>query len=971
MAKVKRLKGTDVFDFGSDMEGVLTSPLTRTKVNAAMYRGGDRIPLEYVLSVWTAIRVLSRPAGPRTSVLNALLTFLRDNMCRSMVPRECAPLIQEVVLSSTPGLGRDAAGILWDMGADDARPGDSPTMMPLISAGEGGLNIEDVAKRGVDSSMMLSSHKVMLSTIVACLLPTEEWRALLVNHGDAVSSERLGAVRKELLGLLTKGERTLYSRRVNGGGMTACELQGRGSGVIALQGELPKAIEGFSWSITLTEAVEGTLANVIGGILLRGYSAVMRWLLSERWRWEDSGTLKRIREVAEVHRLSKEEMHVMVLTMLWDSSSGWLLAKGAVPACYSKGCAGPMSKSKDGEAPARESGSGKGASYTRRAHTLLLTYLSDVLWTARASSAGPRGSHSLTEAMGMDSIYFAKGKGSLISKGVVAPINFEPEAPGGGHRREVGIVASVMSYLSGVTPAQPGGYSSSISSMVPTEGAIPLELHGLSGQRQEVLLSTLRRGMSLAGKGTHILLHGLPGAGKTELAKSLARHLGGNLCQPATGFDLAGIDDIPQVSPMERLRRLRTMSLNCLQGDIILVDEADRTLNCGTEVSMSSVHNGGQVPKELLNEFMDTAHGSYIWIVNATWWIPPSTMRRFDYVLKASLPDQTSRGSLASTIANRVGLSCPEVQARLMDVALEYPLTPAGIQKIARVLVEDPTAGKGVLEEVAESHLNSSEHSVGWRRERVTSGPGGSSYDPLFVNVSEGSYSLAELEARARRFLSMPAERKKAVGLQNLNVLLYGPPGTGKTEWARHLAGVLKRPLEEISATSLMDKYVGGTEEKIRAAFSAAEGREAVLLIDEADAVLGSRESAERSWEVSQVEQFLYSMENYKGILLCTTNFEDHLDKALLRRFYASLRFGYMKADVVPSIMERSLRSLGIEEPVSDCSLGALRGLSLTPADFGKACRVLALAEEVTQEALVATITGAARSREGTRKLGL
>ena len=57
------------------------------------------------------------------------------------------------------------------------------------------------------------------------------------------------------------------------------------------------------------------------------------------------------------------------------------------------------------------------------------------------------------------------------------------------------------------------------------------------------------------------------------------------------------------------------------------------------------------------------------------------------------------------------------------------------------------------------------------------------------------------------------------------------------------------------------------------------------LIFDEADSLLADRRAAERSWEVSQVNEMLTWMESHPLPFACTTNFGEHLDAATLRRF--------------------------------------------------------------------------------------
>ena len=51
---------------------------------------------------------------------------------------------------------------------------------------------------------------------------------------------------------------------------------------------------------------------------------------------------------------------------------------------------------------------------------------------------------------------------------------------------------------------------------------------------------------------------------------------------------------------------------------------------------------------------------------------------------------------------------------------------------------------------------------------------------------------------------------------------------------------------------------------------------------------------AQRSWEVTQVNELLCRMENFNGVLIGATNFTDTLDPAVARRFTFKLEFQYL-----------------------------------------------------------------------------
>jgi SpoVK/Ycf46/Vps4 family AAA+-type ATPase len=120
--------------------------------------------------------------------------------------------------------------------------------------------------------------------------------------------------------------------------------------------------------------------------------------------------------------------------------------------------------------------------------------------------------------------------------------------------------------------------------------------------------------------------------------------------------------------------------------------------------------------------------------------------------------------------------------------------------------------------------------------------------------------------------------------------------------------------------------------------FQEAMAERAVLLLDEADSFLQDRKGAQRSWEISQVNELLTQMEDFEGIFIASTNLMDSLDGAALRRFDLKIRFDYLKADQAWAMFQDTARRLGLE-PGPDAPT-ALRQLGLlTPGDFANVFR--------------------------------
>lgn len=136
-----------------------------------------------------------------------------------------------------------------------------------------------------------------------------------------------------------------------------------------------------------------------------------------------------------------------------------------------------------------------------------------------------------------------------------------------------------------------------------------------------------------------------------------------------------------------------------------------------------------------------------------------------------------------------------------------------------------------------------------------------------------------------------------------------------------------------------MSKWVGENEKNIARAFREAEQEGAVLLIDEVDGFLQDRRDAQRSWEVTLVNEMLTQMESFSGILVASTNLMEGLDQAALRRFDLKVRFDFLRSDQAAELLRRSCMGLGI--PFLQTEQMAIRRLpNLTPGDFAAVARL-------------------------------
>ena len=151
---------------------------------------------------------------------------------------------------------------------------------------------------------------------------------------------------------------------------------------------------------------------------------------------------------------------------------------------------------------------------------------------------------------------------------------------------------------------------------------------------------------------------------------------------------------------------------------------------------------------------------------------------------------------------------------------------------------------------------------------------------------------LGQVEGRAiSRFLedahNIELLARKGVAAR-LGLLMHGPPGTGKSLLASHVAAQLKRPFYVVRLDSLISSRLGETAKNIRGVFEFIPQREAVLFLDEMDAIAKVRDDRHELGElkrvVNTVLQGLDSLSE-EVVVIGATNHAHLLDAAIWRRF--------------------------------------------------------------------------------------
>lgn len=224
--------------------------------------------------------------------------------------------------------------------------------------------------------------------------------------------------------------------------------------------------------------------------------------------------------------------------------------------------------------------------------------------------------------------------------------------------------------------------------------------------------------------------------------------------------------------------------------------------------------------------------------------------------------------------------------AAAADLAARHPIDPAQIDQVGRDARAadatgpiDPSAVTGLIRRRCEMTLAAgialSTPAVAW---------------PRLVLPEAAALQLRDAVARLRLrsvVLDDWGMRELTGATCGARLLFTGPPGTGKSLAAAAVATAAGTDLLRVDVSQLVSKWLGETEKNLARAFDAAERTQAVLLLDEADALFGARtqiSDAHDRYANQETAYLLQRLDDFQGLVVLTTNLRHNIDPAFLRR---------------------------------------------------------------------------------------
>ncbi len=401
---------------------------------------------------------------------------------------------------------------------------------------------------------------------------------------------------------------------------------------------------------------------------------------------------------------------------------------------------------------------------------------------------------------------------------------------------------------------------------------------------------------------TGVIFYGVPGTGKTMLARALAYEAGVPIHQLSPS-DLygAGVRD-----PEAKLNSVFDQAESHPEGSLIVIDELDFIAGERGSQGNGDRANLSTMLLARLDRLNSKGNVMVIGTTNRLEAIDDALRRhgRFSREIHVPAPSQDGRRHILQIHTRKMPLAGTfdeEHETLRQQVAqrthgyvgadLAELCRQAGLNALRRAHPIDildrgdhsPQAPLSITAEDFQNAMTIVKPSA--LKEVMVSVP-----DVTFSDIAGLGHVIDDIQERVLRPLKEP-EVFQAMGLPpERGILLYGPPGTGKTMLAKAIANECGANFLAVQGPELLSKWVGESEEGVRKVFARARQlAPSIVFFDEIEALLPARGSHANDSGVSDrvVNQFLAEMDGVVDLgsvsILAATNRPEMIDPAAVR----------------------------------------------------------------------------------------
>lgn len=433
-----------------------------------------------------------------------------------------------------------------------------------------------------------------------------------------------------------------------------------------------------------------------------------------------------------------------------------------------------------------------------------------------------------------------------------------------------------------------------------------------------------------------VLFHGAPGTGKTLLARSLASEVNAGLFI-VNGPDIVGTYSGETESNLRRLFVDATLN----PPSIVLIDEIDSIAPFRRRATGPSDARAVAQLLALMDGLTAAEGVLVVGTTNRIESIDPALRRagRFDREVYFPPPDAEGRAQILRIHTREMPLSDPAlaglreiaaqahgfVGADLMELAREAGLSAlrrAAADFLAMPTIASAPSSDGLVVTDSDLHVALAKVSPSALRDSPAVTPSVSWED--IGGLEETKRRLSDLVTRRLRATDHPDRSRSGA---SDGVVLHGPPGVGKSMLVEAAAGAAGVSLIPVHAPELFSPWLGESEERVRELFGLAlRTRPCIILLDQLDAILPSRASADQERSLSPqrvVHQVLKELDAASAktdvVVIGVTDRIDLVDRAALRpgRLGTHLRVDLPDESQRAAILGIHLRDLPVEGDVA------------------------------------------------------